>query len=291
MTRARVALATCSAVPDLDDDERLVVPALAALGVDAVPLVWDDPSAAWDEHDLVVVRSTWDYSDRRDEFLLWAASLRAVLNPLPVLAWNTDKVYLRELAAAGIAVVPTVWIEPGAPADSISFPDGDVVVKPAVSAGARNTSRYRHGEEPAARSHAERLVAAGRTVMVQPYVASVDRAGETALIYLDGSFSHSVRKGPLLQGERSTDHLLWVPEEITAGDAADDELVLADRALDAVPFARDDLLYARVDVVRGHEGTPMVLEVELAEPSLFLAHGQSAATRLAAGIARRLQHG
>jgi glutathione synthase/RimK-type ligase-like ATP-grasp enzyme len=291
VTPARVALATCSAVPDLDDDERLVIPALAALGVDAVPLVWDDPSAGWAELDLVVVRSTWDYSDRRDEFLRWGASLRGVLNPLPVLTWNTDKVYLRELAAAGIAVVPTVWIEADSPADSISLPAGDVVVKPAVSAGARNTSRYHGGEEAAARSHVERLVAAGRTVMVQPYVASVDRAGETALIFLDASFSHSVRKGPLLRGDRVTEDLLWVPEEITARDAAEDELVLAERALDAVPFDRDDLLYARVDVVRGPDGTPMVLEVELAEPSLFLAYGETAATRLAAGIARRLRHG
>jgi hypothetical protein len=290
VTPARVALATCSALPDLDDDERLVIPALAALGIEAIPLVWDDPSAAWDEHELVVVRSTWDYSDRRDEFLRWGASLRSVLNPLRVLTWNTDKVYLRELAAAGIAVVPTVWIEPGASADTISLPNGEVVVKPAVSAGARNTSRYGAHEEPAARSHVERLVAAGRTVMVQPFVASVDRAGETALIYLDGSFSHSVRKGPLLHGERGTDDRLWVPEQISTRDAADDELVLGEHALDAVPFDRDDLLYARVDVVRGPDGAPMVLEVELAEPSLFLAHGESAVTRLAAGIARRLQH-
>jgi hypothetical protein len=125
--------------------------------------------------------------------------------------------------------------------------------------------------------------------MVQPYVASVDRAGETALIYLDGSFSHSVRKGPLLLGDRGTDDRLWVPEQITARDAADDELVLAERALDAVPFERDDLLYARVDVVRGPDGAPMVLEVELAEPSLFLAHGERAVTRLTDGIARRLR--
>jgi hypothetical protein len=286
-----VALATCSALPDLDDDERLVIPALAALGVDAVPLVWDDPSAAWDEPDLVVIRSTWDYSDRRDEFLRWAASLRCVLNPLPVLTWNTDKVYLRDLAAAGIAVVPTVWIEPGAPANPISLPDGEVVVKPAVSSGARNTSRYRAREELAVRSHVDRLIAAGRTVMVQPYVTSVDHAGETALIFLDGSFSHSVRKGPLLQGDGGTEDLLWVPEQISAGDAGDDELLLAEHALDAVPFDRDDLLYARVDVVRGPDGLPMVLEVELAEPSLFLAHGESAARQLAAGIARRLRHG
>jgi glutathione synthase/RimK-type ligase-like ATP-grasp enzyme len=289
VTRARVALATCSVLPDLDDDERLVIPALAALGVDAVPLVWDDPSVAWDVHDLVVVRSTWDYSERREAFLRWATSLRRVLNPLPVLTWNTDKVYLRELAAAGIAVVPTVWFEPGARVDSIALPDGEVVVKPAVSAGARHTSRYSVRDEPAARAHVERLALSGRTVMIQPYVTSVDGAGETALIYLDGSFSHSVRKGPLLEDGGGTEDLLWVPEQITSRVATADERALGEQTLDALPYDRDDLLYARVDVVRGSGGAPMVLEVELAEPSLFLAHGENAATRLAAGIARRLR--
>src|SRR5205823_6568423 len=101
----RIALATCSALPQLDDDERLIIPALAARGVAAEPRVWDDPSVEWDAYPLVVVRSTWDYADRRREFLEWCARVPRVLNSVAVVTWNTDKVYLRELAAAGIPVV------------------------------------------------------------------------------------------------------------------------------------------------------------------------------------------
>ena len=105
-----VALATCSLLPDLDDDERLLIPALAAHGLGAEPHVWDDPAIAWRSFRLVVVRSTWDYSDRRDAFLAWCNSVPALLNPVDVITWNTDKVYLRDLERAGIPTVPTTWI-------------------------------------------------------------------------------------------------------------------------------------------------------------------------------------
>jgi O-ureido-D-serine cyclo-ligase len=182
-----------------------------------------------------------------------------------------------------------MWIEPGTPAGAISLPDGEVVVKPAVSSGAQHTSRYRSGDEGKTRSHVDRLAAAGRTVMIQPYIASVDRGGETGLIYIDGCFSHAVSKGPLLRSSAQTTDQLWAPEDITGREARADERELAENALAAAPFVPDELLYARVDVVRGRDGAPMILELELTEPSLFLAHGQNAAARLAAGIARRLE--
>ena len=109
-----VALATCSLLPDLDADERMLIPALAAHGLTAEPRVWDDAGVRWDEFRLVVVRSTWDYAARRDAFLTWAASLPRVLNPVDVLTWNTDKTYLRTLAASGVPTVPTTWIGPDA---------------------------------------------------------------------------------------------------------------------------------------------------------------------------------
>jgi glutathione synthase/RimK-type ligase-like ATP-grasp enzyme len=280
-----VALATCSVVPELDDDERLVIPALASLGVSATPAVWDDPAVDWSTFELVVLRSAWDYAERRDEFLRWCAALPRVLNALPVVAWTTNKVYLRELAAAGIATVPTVWMEPDPGADGHLLPPGEVVVKPAISAGARNASRYlpEHGAE--ARAHADRLLSEGRTVMVQPYLASVDEAGETALIYIAGTFSHAINKGPLLTAPGKTTSGLWEPERITAVQPRDDERELAETALDALQWPRHELLYARVDAVREADGTPAILELELAEPSLFLAHGDGAAERFAAAIA------
>ncbi len=289
-SRPAIALATCSAVPDLDEDESLVIPALAARGLSAVPAVWDDSSVRWHDHELVVVRSTWDYAERRDEFLAWSASLPRVLNSCAVLEWNTDKVYLRELAARSIPVVPTVWIEPGFAMGS-ALPDGELVVKPAVSAGARNTSRYRGEDARDVRGHIDRLLADGRTVMVQPYLRSVDEDGETALIYFGGSFSHAVNKAALLTVPGRATSGLWEPERITPRQPRADERDLAEDVLDALPWPRGDLLYARIDVVRGPEGAPLVLELELAEPSLFLGCADGAAERFADAIAARTAKG
>jgi glutathione synthase/RimK-type ligase-like ATP-grasp enzyme len=281
-----VALATCAFLPDLDDDERLLIPALADYGLLAEPRIWDDPTIDWSDFRVVVVRSTWDYSDRRDAFLEWCACPRRLLNPMPVIEWNTDKRYLRELADAGIPIVPTTWVGPGA--ELFDVPDAEVVVKPSVSAGARNTSRYRSGDEGLVRAHVERLRAEGRTVLLQPYVASVDAAGETGLIYVDGVLSHTIRKGPVLHAHGVTTDGLWAPEDISLRQPDPAELELADATLDSLPWSRDTLLYARVDLVRGDDGRPMLLELELAEPSLFLGFGHAAAQRLATGIARRL---
>ena len=281
-----VALATCALLPDLDDDERLLIPALGACGLVAEPRVWDDPSVDWNGVRVVVVRSTWDYSDRRDAFLAWCGRQPRLLNSAAVIEWNTDKRYLRELERMGIPIVPTAWITPGE--RLAAMPPGPVVVKPSVSAGARNTSRYERGDSPAVRAHIERLLAGGRTVLLQPYVASVDVAGETGLIYIDGVLSHAIRKGPVLHAPGVATDRLWAPEEISirVPDAA--ERAIAEATLDSLPWPRDELLYARVDLVRGDDGRPMLLELELAEPSLFLGLEDGAPERLAAGIARRL---
>ncbi len=289
--RPSVALATCALVPDLDDDEHLIIPALAQRGVVATPAIWDDRSVDWDGFDAVVVRSAWDYAERRGEFLAWAASLPRVLNALPVLQWNTDKVYLRELASKGISVVPTVWVEPGTDVHSLSLPNGELVVKPAVSAGARNTSRYRAGEEHEARVHVKQLLGEGRTVMVQPYVRSVDDRGETALIYFAGAFSHAVNKGPLLTEPGRVTQGLWEPEHITPVQPSLDQRDLAEELMGALPWPGEELLYARVDIVDDSDGAPLLLELELAEPSLFLACGDDAAGRFAAAIADRVTRG
>jgi len=283
-----VALATCAFLPDLDEDERLLIPALARHGLVAEPRVWDDPSIDWDGFRVVVVRSTWDYSDRRDAFLDWCARPRRLLNSMAVIEWNTDKRYLRELAAAGIPIVPTTWIGPGAGGEPFDIPNTEVVVKPSVSAGARNTSRYRDGDEHLIRAHVERLLAEGRTVLLQPYVASVEAAGETGLIYIDGVLSHTIRKGPVLHAHGVATDSLWAPEEISVRVPDPADRALAEATLDSLRWPRETLLYARVDLVRGDDGRPMLLELELAEPSLFLGFGNGAAERLAAGIARRL---
>jgi glutathione synthase/RimK-type ligase-like ATP-grasp enzyme len=220
----------------------------------------------------VVVRSTWDYPDRRADFLAWAESVPRVLNSPDVLRWNTDKRYLDSIPSA----ISAEFLEPGA---SFVAPAAPFVVKPSVGAGSIETARYDAGDERAG-EHVRRLHAAGRTVMVQPYLEAVDRDGETALLYLGGELSHAVRKAALLPESGKAGEGLYVEERITATQPSRDELELGDRALAAVPFDRDELLYARVDLLPG----PVVLEIELTEPSLFLGYGKGSADRFADAI-------
>ena len=283
--RARVALATCAEVPQLDEDGPALLDALADAGVEAVPAVWDAPDVDWASFDLVVVRSTWDYAERRDRFVAWVETLPRVLNPAAIVRWNTDKRYLRDLAAAGVPVVPTEFLEPG---DSFEPPEDRFVVKPAISAGARNSAAYDASEHEQARDHAEQLLAAGRTVMVQPYLPGVDAHGETALVYVGGSYSHAVRKGPLLRAGQPPGQELYLEEELTPREPTAAERATAERALAAAPIDGRDLLYARVDLLPGPDGTPVVVELELTEPSLFLAYGDGAPAMLAGAIARAL---
>lgn len=277
----RLALATCASLPRLDDDSALLLPALAALGVAAEPAGWDDPSVDWAGYDLVVVRSTWDYVAWRDAYLAWADSVPRLLNPAGVLAWNTDKTYLRDLAAAGVPVVPTTYVPPGEP---YVPPAGEVVVKPAISAGAQDTERHADAREAAplvARLHAQ-----GRTAMVQPYLAGIEAEGETAVLLCDGEPSHGARKAALLNepGLDLEDDLSMMSErEPTAS-----QLEVARAAVAAVPVD-DPLLYARVDLVPGPDGSPVVLELELTEPSLLLRFAPGSAQRFARALAARLR--
>lgn len=277
-----IALASCSHMLDLDVDLPILKAALAELDVEAEAVPWDAPDADWAGYDLVVVRSTWDYSRRHAEFLAWADSVPALLNPAPVIRWNTDKRYLRDLSEAGVPVVPTLW-------NPQELPSGDgweqFVIKPAVSAGAADTARWAAGQEEAAHTHLRTLADQGRTVMVQPYMSGVDAAGETALVFIDGDFSHASRKAAVLADGAEPWSELRKKIGPTAPTAA--ELAVAELALGAVPRPAD-LLYARVDLIPGADGEPVLLELELTEPALFLRNDPAAAARLAAAIAKRL---
>jgi glutathione synthase/RimK-type ligase-like ATP-grasp enzyme len=266
-------------VPAGDDEAAPLTAALATRGIEAEPAVWDDDAVDWAHFDLVVIRSTWDYTGRREAFLAWAESLPQVLNSPEVLRWNTDKRYLQTLSAES---VPTVFLEPGTPFHPPSSP---FVVKPSVGAGSIWAARYEAGDERAV-AHVAELHSAGHTAMVQPYVEDLDAHGETALIYLGGEFSHAVRKAPILMpGQPPAGSGLYVEERLRAVEPADDELAVADRVFAALPFARADLLYARVDLLPG----PLVLEVELTEPSLFIGYAAGAPERFAAAIAAASQ--
>ena len=297
----RLALVTAASARHLDEDLPPLDQALRARGDLQVSIVdWDDVSVDWSTFDLAVLRSTWDYSQRLPEFLAWAdavAHKTRLLNPLPVLRWNTDKHYLRDLTQAGVPTVPSSFIEPGesaphlldkfldALAPAAAGKEAEFVVKPAIGAGSRDAQRYGRGEREGALAHAQRLLSAQRSVLLQPYLDRVDDYGETALIFFDGQYSHAIRKGPLLRRGEGPTRALFAEEHITPRAASSAELDVARRTLAAMPFAQP-LLYARVDLIHDAAGAPCVLELELAEPSLFFAHAPGSAQRFAEALAQ-----
>jgi len=285
-----LALATCAALPSGDEDGDPLVAALAARGVSARWQVWTDPGASW-EDDLVVVRSTWDYTRDRDAFLSWANAVPRLENPAEVIAWNSDKSYLRDLADAQVPVVPTTFVPPG---ELAPLPVGEFVVKPSVGAGSMGVGRFAADAGDAARAHVTSLHNAGRIVLVQPYLTDVDTAGETALVYVEGDYSHAIRKGAMLApqvsnplNELSTD-TLYVFEQVEAREPSVAELAVGAQVMQVLRARLGaNLLYARVDLLPTPAG-PMLIELELTEPSLFLGYDDKAADRLAAAIAARV---
>lgn len=298
-----IALITAISASGHDEDLPPLLAACERAGLSVRALAWDDASVGWSRLDAALLRSPWDYTERLAEFMAWcerAAHSLALFNPLPVVRWNTDKHYLADLAALGVPVVPTEFVEPDAePMEALQaflakHPSAEFVVKPTVSAGARDTQRYRRDQEFAAGNHLARLLDANRSAMLQPYLSAVDADGETALIHIDGVFSHAIRKAALLKAGDTPPLDPHAFGDIQAREPADDERQLADQVLAAATRLlklEAPLLYARVDLLRGMDGVPRLLELELTEPSLFFAQAPEAAGRLAEALAGRLANG
>ncbi|WP_158889979.1 hypothetical protein [Amycolatopsis anabasis] len=287
---AHAILVGCAKLPEGDGDEHAVPAALGDLGFTTAWSAWDDPETDFAAAEVVVLRATWDYPDRRAEFLDWCESVPALRNAAPVVRWNTDKAYLADLIAAGVPAVPTELVEPGAAA---RWPDREFVLKPSIGVGSIGAARFAPGEADAAAAHLARLHDAGQTALLQPYQSAVDSSGETALVFFGGVYSHAFAKGAMLTGSTVDGSGLYVAEELGAAEPAAAERKLAEDALDAAAdllgILRAELLYARVDVVRGDDGAPVVLELELAEPSLgFGQADRGAPLRFASAVRQQL---
>ncbi|MFD9335329.1 RimK family alpha-L-glutamate ligase [Streptomyces sp. NPDC060028] len=283
----RVALATDGFGREHDAELPLLVAALRARGIDAEAVGWDEAGYDWAAQDAVVIRSTWEYTRRLPEFLTWAdrvAAVTALHSPARVVRWNSDKTYLAELTARGVATVPTRFIAPG---EDARLPEhGEIVVKPSVSAGARNSARYTEEQRDAAEAHVRLLHADGETAMVQPYMERIVE-GERALVFLGGEFSHAMRKGPVLTDTGRVDNERVPHPDLIAHvpDAAERAVAAAALAVVKTP-AGDPLLYARVDLALARDGSPVVMELELIEPNLFLTTAEGAVERFVEAVAR-----
>lgn len=298
----RIALATCSALPSREHDDVALHATLCERGVSVEQPIWDDRQVEWAEFDAVLIRTTWDYQEKREEFLSWAecvAKQTVLFNPAPIVRWNTHKSYLRELEALGVPLANTVWFEGGRSYDFVAAArDAGLVrgfIKPMVGANARGTLRFdarRLEQLEAAAAHFDRLIIA-RDVMLQPYLTSVEREGELSAIYFDGALSHAVRKIPTKGDYRVQDDF----GALDRAERLDDEAItLAERTLAGLnELARHHawdlslpLLYARVDMLRNDDGRLVLNELEVVEPSLFFRHGPRAAERLSSALLERL---
>lgn len=277
--RLDLRIATCLALPEPDDDEPVLAAALAAAGIAAALVGWDDPAADWDAPIPTVLRSTWNYPLAPDGFLAWldrAAAAGPVINPPDIVRGNLHKRYLLDLAARGVPVVPTTLVERGQSCELAALAAPSIVIKPEVGAASLATRRFSPAD-PAAQAHLAAITACG-AALVQPYLPSVDDHGERAVVWIDGELSHAMRKSPRFSGDI---------ERVTGPfPIGGDERAVAEAAL--APVA-DRILYGRVDLARDASGQPVVLELELIEPSLYFLQCPAAVDRFIAGLRRRIR--
>jgi glutathione synthase/RimK-type ligase-like ATP-grasp enzyme len=273
-------------VGNILEEDRLLSTALRNHGLTTERVDWHRPDVDWSRFECAVFRTTWDYFERIDEFLAWLERVdgeTTFLNPLPLVRWNLDKRYLADLERAGVAVVPTRFLEDG---DTLAgvFADtewGEVVLKPVVSGSAFET--YRISADQAARHESHlRTLLSERAMLVQPFQPAIVDDGEVTLMLFAGQMTHAVRKRAKPGDFRvQDDH----GGTVHAHDAAADEIALAEAAMAACSPAP---VYGRVDMVRDPDGVPRIMELELIEPELWMRMHPPSAERMAAAIAAYL---
>lgn len=269
MARLKIGLATSVIRTEADPDESLQLQAFRDAGHDAEMIAWDDQDADPAQFDAIVLRSTWNYPLDPSGFVDWCtrvASVSVLVNSLEVVQWNIDKIYLSELSAHGLPVVPTVYYERGQHTESFKlFEDwGSIVVKPRVSAGSLYTQRFDPGEEAACQRFLDEMVGE-RHMMVQPFLSQVETMLEHSVVVVGGEATHVIAKQPrFADGHESVSGAL-VPSDF--------EREIVSRVLGALPYP---VSYARIDLMPDEDGDPLVSEVELIEPSLFFKQNPAA---------------
>ncbi|MBK5255525.1 MAG: hypothetical protein JJE39_05790 [Vicinamibacteria bacterium] len=275
----RLAFVTHAAHSEMEDDDRPLAQTLASRGALVLSVPWDEAHFDWTQVDLALIRSPWDYYRRYDEFLDWLARVEAatrVINPPAIMRWNANKRYLSELASWGVHVVPTAFIarHEVEVLERLCADRGwtTVVLKPAISADSWETVRVEPERYDFGQAYLERH-RPDREIMVQPFVKDVDAGGEQCLIFLGGRYSHAVTKNSAFKGGRHVG-----PEGRLVEPVSD----AIEMAHDVLVRARvSDIPYARVDIARDDSGRPMLLELELFEPTLFFREQPGSEARLA----------
>lgn len=281
----KIAYVSCQSLPEPDIDEIPLVEGLKAAGHDASVAGWDDESVDWASFDAILIRATWNYAWHLDAFRAWIARAdeqTTLINPIETLEWNLHKGYLKELQAAGIPIIPTAFFEQYASASIMELCESRgwsrIVIKPTVSAGSFGTRAFDlcKGDVPAAQAFFDEMIAQ-REMMIQRFVPAVETVGETALIVIDGELTHAIEKRPRFDDQ---------DEEVYLRESISDEM--RDIATKVIDAANKDHLYARVDVIPNDDGSLMLSELEMLEPSLFFPYCERAVEVFVQGVEKRM---
>ncbi|NNE94763.1 MAG: hypothetical protein HKN24_01915 [Acidimicrobiales bacterium] len=293
--RQSIALVAARDALDLDTDGPFLFPALEDASVAYEVVAWDDPSVRWNRFGAVVLRATWDYYQRPDDFIDVIEAIAAVAtlyNPIEPIQWNIDKRYLSELSRAGHPTVPTAFVAHLSPPTELGaalsrlerWECEEVVVKPTVSAGSNDTFRLDAPDGSAITRAVQAIIDGDRVAMLQPYLSLVDSYGERGCVYVNGTFDHAFAKAALLSPGGPNIDGLFAPENITSTELTDEERSVADGVNRWLTDRFGPLLFARIDLLPSRDG-PMIVEVELIEPSLFFEADPPSAARFAAVLA------
>jgi glutathione synthase/RimK-type ligase-like ATP-grasp enzyme len=285
MKKFDLTFATCELLPNLDQDDLATFSILQQRGWQCQPAVWNDPAVDWNNAGLIVLRSTWDYHLQPQAFLRWAQSCAAnLLNEFDLISWNVNKRYLLDLEQRGVSIIPSELIAANSPAGQLdrilaAHNWAEIVIKPVFGASSFGVQKFAIASQLAeAQAHVKELLA-NADALIQPFLPSVSGHGERALSFIDGIYSHCIRKTPFqkMGSEHGGQKAIVAPEC---------EIVFAQKVLSTLPKKP---LYARVDLLPGADGEPLLMELELVEPSLFLGFDSLASARFANALERRLQ--
>jgi glutathione synthase/RimK-type ligase-like ATP-grasp enzyme len=259
----------------IEEENNLLLQYLQQKGLDIQKEIWNDPKVDWAAYDLAVLKAPWDYFDKYEEFVNWLNKLEQLnvrlLNPVQTVQWNSDKHYLQEIAEAGLEVIPTIFIEKGEQPELTDYFEKlnseQIIIKPAVSGGAKNTFALKREDIEAAKANIYELLQS-EAFMAQPFIEQIKEEGEWSLVFFNGKFSHCLLK-KAKSGDFRVQHVHG--GSVHPMPASEEMLHIAQQYVDK--FAQG-CLYARVDGVM-IDGTFSLMELELIEPFLYLDSSQN----------------
>lgn len=286
-----IYLLTAAALAGLSSDDQFLLKALHRRGVAVEPVVWEDPLIDWDRAPLTLIRSAWDYAYRLPAFLRILERVvrgTSLLNPIELVRWNAHKSYLLAVDKRGIATIPSVLLcrdgdVEGSERELLAMVERqDLVIKPAVGAGGKWTTRIARGDTQAAQAHVERVLRY-EDALVQPFLPEVMSHGEVSIVVIDGIVSHAVRKRGATGDFRVHSEYGGTVEAIAVSPAYAHYAAQVLAALPEVPF------YARIDVVESEERGLLLMEAELIEPELFFAYSPAGTELFVDRVLQRLR--